>query len=174
MNQDTFGAENWSTPQWLFSMLDDEFHFTVDAAASAENAKCSWFITKEDNALVDDVCWGRTNGAVFVNPPYTGKRAGYPGLMGWVEKAVRESQRCRCTVVMVLPGDISTQYFRTCMALASEIRISNGRIKFGGYKGSPKFGTFIAIFKPASILTKIFGPKQAKISFFEREDSDDV
>ena len=42
---------SWSTPPKIFNRLDEEFNFTLDAAASKENAKCEKYYTKEDNGL---------------------------------------------------------------------------------------------------------------------------
>lgn len=59
----------WSTPSWLFRQLDDEFHFTVDVAAAADNAKCERFYTKEQNGLEQSWFGER----VWCNPPYDHK-----------------------------------------------------------------------------------------------------
>ena len=58
-------SEVWETPQDLFNMLDDEFHFDIDVCATSENAKCSKFFSPLDDGLSQDwqgVCW--------MNPPY--------------------------------------------------------------------------------------------------------
>lgn len=47
---------DWETPTDLFSKLDDEFHFTLDAASSATNHKCPKYYTAEDSAF--DHEWG--------------------------------------------------------------------------------------------------------------------
>lgn len=47
---------DWETPTDLFSKLDDEFHFTLDAASSATNHKCQKYYTAEDSAF--DHEWG--------------------------------------------------------------------------------------------------------------------
>ena len=46
----------WETPQSLFNALDSEFHFTIDVAASDQNAKCKRYYTKESDGLQKD--WG--------------------------------------------------------------------------------------------------------------------
>ena len=57
----TSQSNEWGTPQDLFNSLDAEFHFTLDVAASAANAKCQRFLTEEDNALAlswqTETCW---------------------------------------------------------------------------------------------------------------------
>ena len=52
MNTETmFSSEKdyWETPQSLFNALDSEFHFTLDVAASDQNAKCKRYYTKESD-----------------------------------------------------------------------------------------------------------------------------
>lgn len=46
----------WSTPQAIFDKLNDEFHFTLDAAATPENAKCERYYTKAEDGL--KMPWG--------------------------------------------------------------------------------------------------------------------
>ena len=46
----------WSTPDWLFEALDQEFSFCIDAAANVHNCKKVAHITAEMNAL-EMKCW---------------------------------------------------------------------------------------------------------------------
>ena len=48
--------EKWATPQDFFDKLNDEFHFTLDAAASPDNAKCTNYFTEEQDGLAQS--WG--------------------------------------------------------------------------------------------------------------------
>ena len=59
-------SNEWTTPQYLFDELDDEFKFTLDPCATDENAKCSKYFTIEDDGLSKD--WSKD--VVFMNPPY--------------------------------------------------------------------------------------------------------
>lgn len=52
----TSNSDEWYTPQALFDRLNDEFNFTIDAAASDEYHKCPIYYTKKENGLVQD--WG--------------------------------------------------------------------------------------------------------------------
>lgn len=54
----------WETPQEFFDKLNDEFHFTLDAAATKDNAKCSNYFTPEQDGLSQ-----KWTGTVFCNPP---------------------------------------------------------------------------------------------------------
>ena len=54
MNTDLmFSSEkmDWTTPQDFYEKLNQEFHFTLDPAASAENAKCNNYYTEADNVV---------------------------------------------------------------------------------------------------------------------------
>lgn len=58
MNEVHFMSKNqeWGTPQKLFDELDKHFHFTLDPCATAENAKCKKYFTKEQDGLLQ--MWG--------------------------------------------------------------------------------------------------------------------
>lgn len=75
----TSASEEWATPQDLFDRLNDEFHFTIDACATKENAKVSRFFTKDQDGLKQD--W--TGETVWCNPPY-GRQ-----IKHWIYKAYK-------------------------------------------------------------------------------------
>lgn len=47
----TSNKDDWETPQSLFDQLDEEFHFTLDAASNDQNAKCEHHYTVENSGL---------------------------------------------------------------------------------------------------------------------------
>lgn len=110
----------WPTPQELYDEIDAEFKFTLDVAATAENAKCPDFFTEYDDGLSQSwhgVCW--------CNPPY-GRV-----LVKWIRKAIRETWN-GVTTVMLLPARTNTKWFHDlCMAFG-DVRFIKGRPKFGG------------------------------------------
>ena len=130
-------SDNWATPQDLFDKLNEEFHFTLDPCASAENAKCAKFYTKEDDGLSQN--WD--NERVFCNPPY-GR-----GLKDWVQKAWNATGGI---VVMLIPARTDTRYFHDFIYNKEgvEIRFLRGRLKFGGHTNSAPFPSMIVIFRP--------------------------
>jgi site-specific DNA-methyltransferase (adenine-specific) len=141
-----------TTPQELFDELNAEFHFSLDVAATAENAKCTAFLDKETNGLIaswqDHIC--------FMNPPYS-------NIWMWLSKARREtyphtSHKCKfdCKVVVcILPCDTSTRWFHDFLwdkvthttKPGVQLRFPQGRYKFGKYTTSPKFATIIAVLR---------------------------
>jgi phage N-6-adenine-methyltransferase len=90
----------WSTPGSLFTRLERRFRFTLDAAATAGNAKCALYFTKEDDGLKQD--WGAHR--VFCNPPY-GRNLGM-----WVRKSWEASQ-AGALVVLLVPARTDTVWF---------------------------------------------------------------
>jgi phage N-6-adenine-methyltransferase len=126
----------WETPPWLFRHLDAEFSFTLDAAASIDNAKCERFFTVEDDALVQD--W--SGEVVFLNPPY-GRVIGQ-----WIAKAYDEAQ-AGATVVCLLPARTDTGWWHDYCA-KGEVRFIRGRLKFGNQKGSAPFPSAVVVFRP--------------------------
>lgn len=129
--------EKWETPQDFFDKLNEEFHFTLDAAASPDNAKCTNYFTEEQDGLAQS--WdGYT---VWCNPPYCRKTG------AWVKKAYEEHQRTGCTVVMLLPSRTDVRWFHDYILGKAEIRFIKGRLKFGGSKNSAPFPSIVVIYR---------------------------
>ena len=91
----TSNKDDWETPDNLFNWLHDTYEFTVDAAASHDNAKLPRYWTKQDGALDRD--WSGER--VWCNPPY-GKIA-----KQFIEKAAKcEAERA----VLLIPARTDT------------------------------------------------------------------
>ena len=127
----------WSTPQDFFDALDKEFHFTLDACALPENAKCKRYFSPEQDGLFQP--W---EGVVWCNPPY-GRQIGK-----WVEKAAVSVCMGKATVVMLLPARTDTAWFHDYIYGPAEIRFIRGRLKFGGCKNAAPFPSMVVIFRP--------------------------
>lgn len=118
-------------------LTDAEFHFTLDACALPENAKCARYYTPEQNGLYQP--W---DGIVWCNPPY-GREIGK-----WVEKA-HYSIYNGITTVMLLPARTDTKWFHNYIVTPRhEIRFVRGRLKFGGAKNSAPFQSMVVVFRP--------------------------
>lgn len=128
---------DWTTPRWLFDRLDAEFNFTLDAAASPENALCPRYFTESDDALEQQ--W---DGSVWVNPPY-GRRVGiWPGK-AWMESSYG------AVVVMLLAARTDTKWFHAfCLGVATEIRFIAGRLRFGDSKDAAPFPSMVVVWDP--------------------------
>ena len=124
----------WSTPPDFFAKLDSEFHFTVDVAATSENAKCVNYFTREQDGLKQE--W---TGIVWCNPPYD-------DIGKWLEKA-HASAKDGVTVVCLIPARTCTNWWHNFIEPYAEVRFIRGRLKFGGMKTSAPFPSVIAIFR---------------------------
>lgn len=111
--------KSWMTPPEFFKKLDEEFHFTLDAAASHENALCEMYCTIDgvfigpgsvpeltptvinigegENGLTHD--W--VGHHVFCNPPYDAS------ISQWVDKAFRFEAE---VAVLLLPPSFDTAW----------------------------------------------------------------
>lgn len=146
-------SDEWSTPQWLFGMLDLEFYFLCDAAATAKNRKTLsvWFGTGSEQRWLDALKvkdWQESTGvrSFFLNPPYS-------KIAAFMKKAYEESQK-GATVVCLIPSRTDTRYWHDYVMKAQEIRFVKGRLKFGDQKNSAPFPSCVVIFwqkEPESI-----------------------
>lgn len=119
----TSSADDWTTPDDFYQLLDSEFGFTLDPCCYAETAKCARYFTKEDDGLRQD--W---TGSVFMNPPY-GREIG-----AWVRKAYEAAQTTADVVVCLIPSRTCSQWWHRYCMRAAEIRLVCGRLRFGGQK----------------------------------------
>ncbi len=139
-------SDEWATPQDLFDALHAEFHFTLDAAATVYNTKCSLFIGFMANALACP--W--TGYTVWLNPPYS-------QCAEFIAKAASEAQK-GCTVVCLVPSRTDTKWWHRDVWNSEthqpyngvEVRFLKGRLKFGGSKNSAPFPSVIVIFRPTT------------------------
>ena len=136
-------SDEWSTPQWLFDMLDDEFQFHLDAAATCKNSKCGpCYCDKIGDALSLELSWDYHSQGfpVWLNPPYS-------KIGAFMKKAYEESLK-GAVVVCLIPARTDTKYWHDYVMKAQEIRFVKGRLKFGDSKNSAPFPSVIVIFDP--------------------------
>ena len=135
MNQALLSSKTgeWETPQAFFDRLNWKYHFTLDTAATPENAKCERYYTAEQDGL--SLPWGGE--IVWCNPPY-GREIGK-----WVKKGYEESKTA--VVVMLLPARTDTAWFHD-FCTKGKITFIRGRIKFGGVKNSAPFPSMVVEF----------------------------
>jgi site-specific DNA-methyltransferase (adenine-specific) len=127
-------SDEWSTPQWLFDQLDQEFNFDCDAAGQRENSKC---IHHFQDALIHP--WYREPEAgvslksFWLNPPYS-------KIGAFMKKAYEESLK-GAVVVCLIPSRTDTRYWHDYVMKAQELRFVKRRLSFYGrikVPGQPK------------------------------------
>jgi phage N-6-adenine-methyltransferase len=121
---------SWSTPDWLFAAINNEFDFKLDAAANNINTKCNSYINIEKNALIMDN-WADATPlfdtlafkSVWINPPYS------RGMIQlFMDKAYQQCRQNKITVVLIVPSTADAGWWPE---KATEIRfITQGRISF--------------------------------------------
>jgi len=135
---------DWWTPRELIKVLDEEFHFDLDAAASEANHICPRYITEEMDALKTP--WIGNN--VWCNPPY-GK--GYvSSIPEFTRRAYEQHLEQKNTIVLLLSAYTDPRYFRDYCTKAHEIRMLTGRLAFlegGVSRVSARFPSMLVIFK---------------------------
>jgi len=123
--------QEWRTPKDFWDVLNREFEFQLDAAASEENALCGIYFTEEDNAL--HCKWtGDWIYRVYCNP-------GFSSLFSWMDKGWTEAQTSPGAVVAVV-GLVSpsTKWWTFAENGASEIRLLSPRVQFDPAPGVEK------------------------------------
>jgi site-specific DNA-methyltransferase (adenine-specific) len=130
-------SSEWATPKEFFNVLNAEFNFTLDPCATAKNAKCAKFFTKEENGLLQS--WKGER--VFCNPPY-GKE-----ISAWVKKCYKESQNGAEIVVMLIPARTDTRFFHEYIYQKHEVRFIAGRLHFNESKRSAPFPSMVVVMR---------------------------
>lgn len=138
----TSNTAEWATPRAFFEALDKEFHFTLDPCATAENAKCAKFYTKETDGLAQS--WRGER--VFCNPPY-GREIGK-----WVKKAHEETVGGGVDIVaLLLPARTDTRYFHEYIYNRHEVRFVRGRLHFNESTAGAPFPSMVVVMRPEDI-----------------------
>lgn len=128
-------SDEWTTPRDLFVTLDAQCHFTLDAAATKENALCKKYYTKENDGLTKS--W--ENETVFCYPPYS-------NCYMWVYKACTEARYNNARVIMLLPARTDTKWFHDFVLPHGAIQFIRGRLKFGDAKNTAPFPSILVAF----------------------------
>lgn len=93
-------VDDRETAPEVFGPLHERFRFTIDVAASAQNARLPRFLTIEDDGLSRSWAGER----VWCNPPYS-------NIGPWIEKAWHEwaESRPAALIVMLVPANRTEQ-----------------------------------------------------------------
>jgi phage N-6-adenine-methyltransferase len=123
----------WATPQDFFNDQNQIHKFDLDVCATADNAKCDRFFTKEQNGLTQE--W---TGSCWMNPPY-GREIGQ-----WMKKAY-ESSLTGAKVVCLVPSRTCTAWWHD-YAMRGNVTFIRGRLKFGDAKYQAPFPSALVVF----------------------------
>ncbi len=137
-------SDEFGTPDEIFEELHRRYQFTVDAAASKENAKLPVFITKEENALK---C-GFVGDRVWCNPPYSNGNCKKFALHFFEATA----NGCQVAVLLV-PTKTEQAWFHTLLHSGRvEVHFFRRRINFLGGKHTARDSHMLLVIWPPTHL----------------------
>lgn len=110
---------DWSTPQWFYDLLNEEFHFTVDVCASPWNAKHERYFDEQANGLKQS--W--KDEVTFCNPPWD-------QTYEWMQKNYIEALANNALCVMLTKAATETKWFQQIAYPYGAIRFLDFRLKY--------------------------------------------
>lgn len=141
-NEPPVDKNSWETQPELFNTLNEEFNFTLDAAASHINHKCDAYFTKEENSL--DKNWSNYSDTIWVNPPYSRDL-----IVPFMKKVVEESLKGSTIVTLTRFDPSAKKWFQQYVHnKADEVRMLMRRPKFVGSDSAYPFPCCVSIYNP--------------------------
>lgn len=121
-------SDEWATPpEFVRPLADAVGGFDLDPASGAEASP----VAEETFTAEDDGLSSAWFGTVWCNPPYS-------EMAEWTAKAVNESNREGVdTILFLVKGDSSTEWWQTAAEQASAIAMIDGRLSFGDADAAP-------------------------------------
>lgn len=126
---------DWETPPEVFNPLNEIFHFTVDCAASMENAKCPKFFGEGDtlNLLSTD--------SSFTNPPYSPKKL----CISILKPIYTQSSILKIPAVFLVPARTETELWQDIIFKMDHQFFFRGRLTFLGAPAPAPFPSALGI-----------------------------
>lgn len=123
--------QDYGTPQDLLEAIYATFWFdafTVDLAASEENAICSAYYDKAIDSLT--IPWGdalRKPGSWgWLNPPYG-------QIPRWIKKTHHEAELSGAHIMVLVPASTGSNWWRDHVHNHARVMLLNGRVVFKGH-----------------------------------------
>lgn len=176
-------TDYWSSPEYFYRLIREEFNPQIDVCANLFNTKCFHFFTEQMNALQLD--WIKEAEALGVepifwcNPPYS-------RCEPWV-KLCKEVGDRGGIAIMLLPSSTDTIWFHDYILPRGTWRPIKGRIRFDAPPGlkvsGPRAGNQVAIFghrdqyqkryivtEKTAVLKLVMSDAEYMVAEFERRD----
>jgi len=113
--------DDWQTPQWLFTILDEQYKFTIDCCAVSSNTKCGMFCI--DFLSVEHF---GLKGVKWINPPFSKAKIMIEHFFKVVNKGVG----------IYRADNMETKVWQFILNNADWVHIFDKRINYEGKKGS--------------------------------------
>ena len=120
--------QEWRTQPEFWDVLNEEFEFDIDVAASKANALKSRYFTEKQNSLIECAHWIDSDEPsclrAYCNP-------GFGDLDPWMKKAALEAAKSPSAIVCVLGLCApSSAWWWDALHEASEVRLLAPRVQF--------------------------------------------
>lgn len=115
--------------------------FTIDLAASADNAQAAQYITKEQDSLTVDWTTVINGGWGWLNPPYD-------NIAPWAEKCAKHGRE-GANIALLVPASVGSNWYRDFVYREASVLFLNKRVQFVGHKHP----------YPKDLLLAIYGPR---------------
>ena len=135
-------SQEYETPDELFNILNNEFHFNIDICASEKNHKLDNYYSKNDDCFTKN--WNTTS---WINPEFI-------RVKKFVKKAYEDSTKFGSTIVMLVLSKTNTNWWRDYVMNSKEVRFINQKLQFKGTPQGLRFPACIVIFEPHIGKTK--------------------
>lgn len=126
--------QDWRTPRQVFDALDAEFRFTMDGAATPENALLPRFSSE-----AAPLSWKGER--VFCNPPWS-------NIPPFIEQAAEAE-----IAVFVLPARVNSRWFHRALKLGLAPRFPEKRIRYVRPEGGSSSPFDSVILVPRAAVT---------------------
>jgi phage N-6-adenine-methyltransferase len=140
-NQSDRRSDERRTPPKIFQRFGADC--TLDVAATADNALCADFYTKEQDGLKQP--W---HGVVWLNPPYS-------NVAPWLRKTV-EYVRSGGRVIALLPAWTNATFFHQYCKFG-QITFLKQRLVFGNADANAPFPSIVVEFSPETLAMAQYG-----------------
>lgn len=116
--------------------------FTIDLAASADNAVCPTYYDEARNALIQP--WRVGEGWAWCNPPFG-------DLRPWVQKAATEAEDFGAHVAMLVPAGVGSNWWRDYVHDVATVMLLNGRLTFVGHTAPYPKDCALLLYGPSAV-----------------------
>ena len=119
--------DEYGTPNAILrkAMLDYDILPFIDVCATQLNAKFGMYLTKKQNALIEE--W---NLDFFMNPPYS-------EIYQWMERAYQQHLIYKVKALILVYAKTDTKWWHDFVESKAEIHFIKGRIKFLDENNNP-------------------------------------
>lgn len=112
--------DDWETPNELFDLINEEFYFSLDGAATRENRKALAYF----GDTVDAFKMTPARERIWLNPPYG------QGINLWIELARRWYYEGNNLVALLLPASTASEWWQEIVREATVTKLLSPRVPF--------------------------------------------